>query len=349
MGERRLLWVGSYTPGSDPAGSGSGVHRVWLDTATGALTDGGLAAPAEGPSFLAAHPTRDLLFAVNEAAEGRLSGFATATDGTLTPLGSVGTGGGSPCHLAVLDDCVVVANYAEGTVSVHPIGADGAPGEQVQEFTHDGTGPVTDRQERAHAHSTDLAPGGTHLLVCDLGTDELRAYRYTLDAAEPLGPQTIAARFTPGTGPRHLAVHPSGHLYVGGELDGAVHVLRWDPDTATAAPVSSAPATATGERTLLAEVTLSADARRLYVSNRGADTISAYDVSADGSALRPAGETATEGVWPRHFTLVGDLLIAANQEPGSLQTYRIDPTTGVPTATGDRIDLPSAVCVLPAR
>ncbi|PSK92379.1 6-phosphogluconolactonase (cycloisomerase 2 family) [Murinocardiopsis flavida] len=349
MGERRLLWVGSYTPGSEPAGAGSGVHRVWLDTATGALTDGGLAAAAEGPSFLALHPTRPLLFAVNEAPEGRLSGFATASDGTLTPLGSVGTGGGSPCHLAVLDDCVVVANYAEGVVSVHPIGADGAPGERVQEFAHDGTGPVADRQECSHAHSADLSPGGTHLLVCDLGTDELRAHPYTAGAAEPLGPQSIAVRCAPGTGPRHLAVHPSGHIYVGGELDGAVHVLRWDPATATAAPVSSAPATATGGRTLLAEVTLSADARRLYVSNRVADTVAVFDVAADGAALHPAGEAATEGVWPRHFTLAGDLLIAANQDPGSLETFRLDPATGVPAATGNRLDLPSAVCVLPAR
>ncbi|MFD0800915.1 beta-propeller fold lactonase family protein, partial [Streptomonospora algeriensis] len=56
MSAPRLLWIGTYTPDSDPRAAGEGIHRAWLDPATGALSGGEAAARTAGPSFLAAHP-----------------------------------------------------------------------------------------------------------------------------------------------------------------------------------------------------------------------------------------------------------------------------------------------------
>ncbi|MBB6170566.1 6-phosphogluconolactonase (cycloisomerase 2 family) [Nocardiopsis mwathae] len=357
--ERRALWIGTYTPGSDPGGAGEGIHLVWLDPATGALTGGGVAARTDGPSFLARHPGGHLLYAVNERAEGGLTGFAVGADGALRELGTVPTGGSSPCHLAVhpAGRHVIVANYADGGVAVHPIAENGAPRVACALLTHTGGGPDAARQAGPHAHHVSVAPGGRHLFVCDLGTDELR--RHPLDAAPtdsrivgPGGGTPVAARLPAGTGPRHLAAHPTGHLYISGELDSRVHVLRWDGAAATAVPLVAVPATTTPDAAAgpnhPAELALSPDATRLYVANRGADTIAAFEVGPDGADLRPIAEVATGGARPRHFALVdGAFLVVANQGSGDLTVLRLDPATGIPQATGHRLELPDPVCVLP--
>ncbi|GAA3754026.1 6-phosphogluconolactonase (cycloisomerase 2 family) [Spinactinospora alkalitolerans] len=351
MAERRLLWIGTYTPDSDPAGTGSGIHRVRLDLRTGELGDEGVAARTSGPSFLAAHPGGRRVYAVNERAEGGVTGFAATAEGVLEELGAAATGGASPCHLIAHPGGrhVIAANYADGGVSVHPIGPGGAPGERSRLIGHSGGGPDAERQEGPHAHSVGVAPGGRHLLVADLGTDELRCIPFDPRAADPVGEPSIAARLTPGTGPRHLAVHPSGHVHVAGELDSRVHVLRWDAASSTAEPVDEAEATGvTGVDNFPAEVALSAGGDRLYVSNRGADTIATFEVSADGAKLRHLADTSTGGAWPRHFARVADLLVVANQNSGTLTALRIDPATGVPRAAEHHLPLPDPVCVLPA-
>ncbi|ASU85104.1 hypothetical protein CDO52_21965 [Nocardiopsis gilva YIM 90087] len=358
MAGQRALWIGTYTPDSDPAGAGAGIHRVWLDRATGALTDGGVVARTAGPSFLAAHPRGDLIYAVNECAEGGLSGFSVGTEGALTHLGTVATGGASPCHISVHPSGhhVVVANYADGSGAVHAIGDDGAPRAASVLLRHTGSGPEAARQAGPHAHQVSLAPDGRHLLITDLGTDELRCYELDAVASGRPSAAAIAARLAPGSGPRHVAVHPNGHLYVTGELDSRIHILRWESATATAVPVGDVPATdaagttaGKGGRNYPAEAVLAADGTRLYVSNRGADTIATFEVASDGASLHRSAETPTGGAWPRHFALVdGVFLVSANQNSGDLTVLRVDPDTGVPHTTGHRLALPDPVCVLPA-
>jgi 6-phosphogluconolactonase len=64
----------------------------------------------------------------------------------------------------------------------------------------------------------------------------------------------------------------------------------------------------------VADIHLSADEKRLYVSNRGHDSIAIYDLGSDGSlklaAIKPSG-----GKIPRNFALApgGKFLLAANQ------------------------------------
>ncbi|GAA1083429.1 lactonase family protein [Nocardiopsis composta] len=344
----RPLWIGTYTPGSEPEGRGAGVHTARLDTRTGELTGGGPGIGAVGPSFLALHPDGNRLYAVAERADGGLACFAAGPGGPAGPLWQAGTGGGSPCHVLVhpAGRHVIAANYADGSVSVHAAGGD-APGETVARITHTGSGPVADRQAGPHAHSTALAPGGRHLLIADLGTDELRCHPFDPDRPDPVGPAAVAARLAPGAGPRHIAVHPSGHLYVAGELDARVHVLRWDPQTARALPVSSAEAGTAGSA-YPGEIALSPVGDRLYVSLRGPDTVAVFAVQDGGATLRHLADVPTGGAWPRHFALVGGHLVAANQNSGTITALPLDPGTGVPGAPVSELAVPDPACVLPA-
>ncbi|WP_116244250.1 lactonase family protein [Nocardiopsis sp. FIRDI 009] len=344
----RLLLVGTYTPDSDPPGKGEGVHRVWFDPVTGELIDGGVAARTPGPSFLALNTRHEAaegyaVYAVNERAQGTVTAFRVSGEATLAETGSVPSGGGSPCHVLARGSELAVSNYADGVVVLHDLSPDGSLGKRTARFAHRGGGPVADRQEGPHAHSA--ARVGDHVLVADLGTDELRVYSRE-GAAGAVG-------MPPGTGPRHMAADPSGtHVYVSGELDSRVHVVRWDPTTGTGEHVGSVPATAeeSAGTNFPAEIAVHGD--RVYVSNRGADVLSTFAVRGGGARVEHLADTPV-GAWPRHFTVVRghhgdpDHIVAAAQNGDELMSLRVDPRTGIPGDTGRRLAVPDPVCVLP--
>ena len=56
----RTVYVGAYT-----SGESEGIYRFRLNLDTGALDMVGLAAPSEGPSFLALHPRQPILYTAN--------------------------------------------------------------------------------------------------------------------------------------------------------------------------------------------------------------------------------------------------------------------------------------------
>ncbi|WP_448059032.1 lactonase family protein [Cellulomonas hominis] len=373
---RRDLWTGTYpTAGAgSPPGTGEGIWRVALDASTGGLGDARQVAVTPAPSFLAAHPSGRVLYAVGEDTAGTVTAFAVGDDGGLTPLATVGSGGADPCHLLLDDDArtLLVANYSSGTLGVLPIDPDGrfavevlAAGAPAQVLGHEGTGPRADRQEGPHAHFVALAPGGRHVLVVDLGTDEVR--RYTRDPGTGrLTADGIAATLPPGTGPRHLAFAPTGeHAYLTGELDNTVLVLAWDAASATGRLVQTLPATTRGPAPVAAEdlgptgipwspdvpgpddagpvlpshLALTGD--RLLVATRTADVLAELTVGPDG-LLTPAAEVALPGRWPRHFAVVDGWVVVADQRSHGLSTLRVGATDVTTT-----LALTSPACVVP--
>ncbi|MDF9878567.1 lactonase family protein [Cellulosimicrobium cellulans] len=347
----RALWIGTYP---HPANGGAeGVWRVGLDVdaagGTGSFVGGVLAAESPSPSFLAADG--DTLYAVGETESGSVTAFAVGPDGGLAPRGErVATGGSYPCHVVVSGD-VLVANYGDGVLTAVATAADGAlaaasddlPGTAVRRQGHAGTGPVTDRQEGPHAHF--VAPfahlgaaddGSGDVLVVDLGTDELR--RHDPAAADGSAPRVVAT-FPPGTGPRHLAALPSGHLVVVGELDPALFVLAPvdGPDGVRTYDVvarydvthAAAPA---GGGNYPSHVAVSADGTRVLAAVRGADVLAVHAVEPgpDGGvpSLRHLADSPVGGAWPRHFAVLAgsgapdeplhDLVVVANQNDDPL-------------------------------
>lgn len=350
MGER-LLWVGTYTRDSEPAGCGVGVYLAWMDTESGRLGGGGAAVEAVGPSFLAMHPDGGKVYAVSERMEGALSWFAAGEGWASVTLGEAPTRGAAPCHVLVhpAGKHVIAANYFSGSVSVHSIEGDAAPGAAVALLEGEGSGPVPGRQEGPRAHSTAIAPGGRHLLIADLGADVLRVHPFDADDPEPVGEALEPVRLDPGTGPRHMAVHPAGFLYVSGELDARVHVLQWDQDKASAWSLGAYEASQYDgevEAVYPSEIALSATGERLYVANRGADTVTTFAVEEGGASLRFMAEYPTGGKWPRHFAVTSGHVVVANQLSGTVTSMPID-EEGVAGEAVDRLSIPDPACVLP--
>jgi 6-phosphogluconolactonase (cycloisomerase 2 family) len=336
------VFLGCYT--GESGGEGEGIALLRRDPATGDLTRLGLAARTPSPSFLAQHPDLPVLYAVNELDAGTVSAFAVAEDAALTPLAVQSTGGAAPCHLAVSADGqhLLVANYTSGSVSVHPLDADGVPGEHSDVLHLAGQGPVADRQAGPHAHMVAPDPNGPDVLIADLGSD--RVWRARLDAVAGrlilIGAAVVAE---PGTGPRHLRHSIDGALLLVGELAGNLNWYR--PDTsdgslrlAGAQPASADPAN------FPSELTTGRDGRFVYVANRGPDTVSVFAWEPTGGTL--IAEVATGGQWPRHLALLGDHLYVANERSQNVTVFRVDPDTGIPRAQGEPVAEGSPTCVL---
>jgi 6-phosphogluconolactonase (cycloisomerase 2 family) len=338
-----FVYVGCYTPES--GGEGEGVALLGRDPATGALTHLGVAARTPSPSFLARHPRLPVLYAVNELDEGTVSAWSVAADGALTPHAGQSTGGQHPCHLAVSGDGrhLLAANYGSGSVSVHPLGADGAPGERTDLLTLDGHGPDLDRQAGPHAHMVVPDPVSPEVLVVDLGADRVRRYR--LDPVSGrLSTQPTAVVAAPGTGPRHLTRHPDGTVLLVGELGANLIWFRPDPADGRLRAEGEV-ATSTGDAPVFpSEIVVGADGRFVYVANRGPDTVSMF--AWDGGAAVAVGEVPTGGQWPRHLALIGNHLYVANERSHSVSTFAVDAQSGVPVWSGASTMQPSPTCVL---
>ncbi|MBF0689245.1 MAG: lactonase family protein [Cellulomonas sp.] len=349
------LWIGTFPHAGigTTAGLGEGVWRVGLDETTGVLGEPRLVVETPAPTFVATHPGGRWLYAAGESDPGAVTAFEVDDDGGLTARATVTSGGVAPCHLLVVDDTLYVANYVDGVLGVVPLTPDGAfapdvvaSGRPAQTFGHAGTGPDTDRQEGPHAHFVALTPDGRHVLVADLGTDELRRYARRVDGL--LTPDGVAATLPPGTGPRHVAFAADGaNLYVVGELDASVHVLLWDAASATGTVLQRVPAvpedqSADGVRRSPSHVLLDGD--RLVLGVRalglqGPDVLRVFDVHADGSLGAPRTQPLS-GPTPRHLEVVHGWTVVALQDAHALVVH--DPHG----AQVSRVELPSPACVV---
>jgi 6-phosphogluconolactonase len=338
-----FVFVGCYT--GETGGAGEGIALLRRDPGTGGLSRLGVAARTPSPSFLVQHPALPVLYAVNELTDGTVSAFAVGVDASLTPLAVQPTGGADPCHLAVTADGrhLVVANYTGGSVSVHPLDDDGAPGPRSDLLRLDGAGPVAGRQEGPHAHMVAPDPNGLDVLVVDLGSD--RVWHTRLDPNSGrlavLPPLVTAA---PGTGPRHLVRSADGALLVVGELAGVVSWYRADDAGGPWRRAGEVPASTAAGPNQPSEITIGRDGRFVYVGNRGPDTVSAF--AWDGGRLTPVAEVPTGGAWPRHVVLIGGHLYVANERSHNVTVFRVDPDSGVPDAQGEPVSQPSPTCVL---
>ncbi len=156
------LYVGTYTHGKTPS---EGIYLLELDLASGRLTAKGAVAKLADPSFLAIHPSRKFLYAVNELDKfnGRKGGGVSAlgidpASGMLTLLNQQSSVGSGPCHLTVdrTGKNVLVANYGSGSVACLPIQADGSLSAASSFIQHEGKSVDSGRQEGPHAHSINL-------------------------------------------------------------------------------------------------------------------------------------------------------------------------------------------------
>jgi 6-phosphogluconolactonase len=360
MGSQYLVFVGTLNrevPSYKNA-RGEGLLIYSFDEETLAIEKLAQVSDIENPTFLSVDANGSHVYANSEVAEwkeGLVSAFRFDREArTLTYINAQPTLGSIACHNTLTRDDrkLLVSNYGLGkegpdqAVVVYGIRDDGGLTPPIASVALEGAGPNEDRQDRSHAHSaTELA--GNMVVVADLGTDSLITYRLT----EGGSLHTLAvAKTVPDSGPRHVAVHPSGaFLFATNELNSTISSFALDSHTGKLTAIDSHSAIPESNRSqnACADIRISPDGRFVYGSNRGQDSIAVFEVDPASGMLSGVGFIPSGGETPRNLALTpsGRHLFCANQDSDRISIFERDAQTGGLTDTQVAIEIGTPMCV----
>jgi len=367
------FWLGGY--GSAMEGSADGIGLLAGDEGREASTLAyrGAVAETPSPSWLARHPSLDVVYAALEA-DAQVQAFARTGESALSPLGDPVPVGENVCHLAVAPNgaFLIASCYGDGRVvriGLNAAGrlvpaqakADAAAALRAALFgdedpdapaaTPPGDGvPATDphgssAERVSHAHAAAFLPDG-RIATTDLGFDLVRFWKQSANGLA-LDQEVVLPL---GTGPRHMVVHPSGHLHVVTEYSCEVFTLAASADGTwrVVSSTLSSPIAQVGFD-FPAELARTRDGQFLYTALRGSNTIAALRVRGDGDSLESVA-LADSGVdWPRHHLVHEGKLLVAGQRSDTVTLLDLDERTGAPLGIRHEAQVPTPTHVLPVR
>ena len=354
--DKVLAYVGTYTGSGN---NGEGIYPFEMNPQTGALSHRRLVARTASPSWIAIHPSKRYLYAINEVSDfrgnsGSAGAFAIdSVSGDLSPLNTVSSEGAGPAYLGVDSSgrFAFVANYAGGSIAVLPILTDGSLGAAVD--VHRDTGNLGSSQstsaapgsftagghEGPHAHMFACDPENRFVLATDLGQDRIYTYRFN-----PTSGKLTASANAPfvslpsGDGPRHFVFHPNGHWFYSVQEQASTLVFfHYDTDAGSLTSqqtISTLPPGFEGT-SFASEILMAPDGRFLYAANRLHDSVAVFAIDARGM-LTHIGEASTLGDYPRHCCIDprGNFLYVCNQRSDSITSFSIHRDSGLLTFTG---------------
>lgn len=365
-----LLLVGTYSrKESFVDGKGKGVYVFRFDPLKGTLEFSHVKEQVGiNPAFLAGpHGPSRTVYLINECDEpmendtsvrtGYLRALELASDGSLVERNCLETRGSFPCHVSLdpTESVVTVSNYGGGSLIAFPINASNgslAPHSDFHQF--EGASHVNvDRQEAPHIHSATWLKGSQHVFAADLGNDCVRHFIMSPATKKlEISPTSPCIMRPPGSGPRHMALHPSMQvIFVLDELSNTIGVHNYDAEAGQLADESQNISTLPQEfqgLSLAADIHVSRCGHYVYASNRGHDSIACFRVlkSEGRYSLESIGWEPTRGKSPRNFCIHENLLLAANQDTDTIEVFRIDTSTGALQHTGQSVHCPTPVCLL---
>lgn len=193
-----------------------------------------------------------------------------------------------------------------------------------------------------------FSPDGRWLYAADLGTDQI--LRLRLDGSD-LSESDVAWQAPAGSGPRHLLFHPDGAMaLLVSELASTLTLFDViEGGLRFRAQHSTLPHGFSGE-SLGGHLALNAAGNRVYVTNRGHDSIAVFALDAADGQIALLQYLPSGGASPRFFLLVEDAnrLILANEEGENVVAFAVE-EDGTLRETGHSIDVPGAAFLLRTR
>lgn len=339
--------------------SGKGIYGLTLTT-EGTLVEREIV-NALNPAVLIPHNNGRMMYAIEETIQnnGTVVQFQVGSESTLSQADTFTASGKSTCYLALSPqkDSAIVISYWDAIIDVVDVDKSGRLGEVLQSFKQhyrqgDDWRQVNSREDHwenrqvgPHAHCAHFWK--SWVFVPDLGENAIFQYRY--DAHKKSLAHDTHIEFEAGSGPRHMVMHPSLDIcYISNELFNTVCVAKLDassPDELKPRliPMQYESTLENREQTsYVSEIKLSPDARFLYVSNRGDNSLAIFKLLTDGK-LERIDIVPTGGKFPRHFSITpcGKAVIIANQDSSTLNLFARDVETGLVTATGYVYELPA--------
>lgn len=192
----------------------------------------------------------------------------------------------------------------------------------------------------SHAHSAAFLPDG-RIATTDLGVDLVRIWRPNA-AGLRLEQEVVLPS---GSGPRHMVVHPSGHLHVVTEYSCEVFTLGRNREGRWILLGGASLAALPGDTA--AELAPSRDGDFLYAGLRGSNTIATLRVRGAGETVEPVALVEAGVDSPRHHIIQRDTLLVAGQRSDTVASLTLDLRTGVPGRVRYRAEVPSPTMLLP--
>lgn len=338
---------------------GNGIHTATISK-DGKISEGPSNAVLN-PAVLIPHSNGSMLYAIVETIKSTGMVVQYEVDGSksLKEAGTYYASGKSTCYLALSPkkDAAIVINYWDAIIDICEVDQDGRLGETVQSFKQLHRKPGqwrqveyredhwTNRQVGPHAHCAHF--WHDWVFIPDLGENAVFQYRWN-PTEKKLIEDTIIP-FEAGSGPRHMAMHPTLDIcYISNELFNTVCVAELDntdPSERKERLIPMQYVSTLDNRdqvSYVSEIKLSPDARFLYVSNRGDNSLAIFKVMDDGQ-LERIDIVPTGGKFPRHFgiTPCGKAILVANQDSSNITTFSRNTETGLIKPTGETYELPA--------
>lgn len=336
------IYLGTYT------NKGSkGIYGMRISQEGKLMEEPQLLAEMPSPTYFYLSRNRHFLYAVAEPGEGEKGAtYVYEIDPQSKALSlhsKRAAAGRGLCHITMdkQERYAVVTCYPDATVQVFPVDHRNNITPMFCLKRHSGSGPVSDRQESAHAHSAYFTPDGVYVVVCDLGIDELVLYTMNEESGKLHRAFEKNVTMPAGCGPRHMVFSPDGRFaYVVCELSSELITLAYHGEEGFTIleRISTLSPEFHSERSFASAIRITKDGRDLYVSNRGEDSIAHFKVDVHSGHVELVKSYSTRGWYPRDFILTEDenLLIAVNQLSENMAIYRRDIETGELTLTDEQ-------------
>jgi 6-phosphogluconolactonase len=351
-----IFYTGSYTndvsPAPDPKGLGIGC--LDLDQANGAIKLLHYT-KQRNPSYLTISKDQKYLYAVEELTEDlnpMVFSYKIESTGKLSKINSQNLKGDYACHLAIVENRLIVANYMTGNALSFPILADGRLDSCHQIIEHKGTGPSAERHEGPHAHMVYPFKKGCFYLV-DLGIDIAKAYRINYETKNWQAIPEFDIHIESGAGARHLIMDASENFaFVLSELTGEIFVIEKQKNSCKQIQKISFIPQDFKQGFGGAAIRLHPNEQFLYASSTRPDSIAILKVDKLSKMLLLIAHQSTEGLTPRDFDIdpSGNWLIAANQDSDTLVVFKINQESGtLQKCSTFSVETPTNICWLSYR
>lgn len=255
---------------------------------------------------------------------GGIVSFEIESDGSLVNQSEIlSTDGIVPCHLDVNKNGIYIVNYLSGNIV------------KLNEKTvfHSGKGVHPTRQEAPHTHFVCISPDKKRILCTDLGLDKIFLYDENLN-------ESFSVKLPDGKGPRHLCFSGDGkYLYCVNELSNDVSVFEYNNAKPILKGTYKAIPDFNGESTAAA---IRVKDGFLYISNRGADTISRFEIS--GEKLKLLENIHCGGKGPRDFNIIDDYIFCTNEASNNVTVLKLE--SGKPLLTDVSFEIESPLCAI---
>ena len=336
------FYLGTYTKRVS-----KGVYSVILNKETAQLESLTLEAAIDNPTYLSYSKSDQLLFAVGKGEEHCGISASNALTSPVEPLASYDDQKAVPCYIRYNEKTgdVLTANYHGGFVELYHYDKEDGAFTFVDKKVHSGSS-FHANQTSPHVHYTDYTPDEQWIVVCDLGIDTVFTYRRTETGLAEVAQYKTKA----GSGPRHLAFHPTLLIaYLICELDATIEVLSYDKENGTFKNLDKIALTTEDQQAWGGAIHITRDGRFLYASNRGFDALYTFSVDATNGLLTLVQTIDSYGSVPRDFHLSNDeaYIVVGHQESDNLTLFKRDLETGELILLQKDFYAPEVVCVVP--